>query len=121
MRNHETPDRAPQSVATLRRIWEQAHGTPPPLGLGRKLLARGISWKEQGQRHGGLAPALKRELARLAEQLERSCDLDVERQLSLKTGTRLAREWQGRTCRVAVLEQGFLFEDRRYASSPRSA
>lgn len=43
-------------------------------------------------------------------------DLDVERQLSLKIGTRLVREWHGRTCHVTVLEEGFLFEDRRYAS-----
>ena len=103
-------------VATLRRVWEQAHGTPPPPGLGRELLTRGISWKAQEQLHGGLPPALRRELARLADQLERSGDLDVERQLSLKTGTRLVREWHGRTCHVTVLEQGFLFEDRRYAS-----
>ena len=65
----------------------------------------------------GAAPsALTRELYRLAEQLERSGDLDVERQLSLKTGTRLVREWHGRTCHVTVLEEGFLFENRRYAS-----
>ena len=117
MSNHEnTPVPASPSVGTLRRLWEQAHGTPPPPGLGRELLTRAISWKEQEQRHGGLAPALKRELSRLADQLERSGDLDVERQLSLKTGTRLVREWHGRTRHVTVLEQGFLFEDRRYAS-----
>jgi len=103
-------------VATLRRLWEQAHGVPPPQGLGRELLARGISWKEQEKLHGGLPPALKRELTRLAEQLGRSGDLDIERQLSLKTGTRLVREWHGRTCHVMVLDDGFLFEDRRYAS-----
>jgi hypothetical protein len=103
-------------VATLRRLWEQAHGTPPPKGLGRDLLARGISWKEQEKLHGGMPPALKRELDRLAKQLDQSGDLDVERQLILKSGTRLVREWQGRTCHVTVLPDGFLFEDRRYAS-----
>lgn len=103
-------------IATLRRLWEQAHGTLPPRGLGRELLARGISWKEQEKLHGGMPPTLKRELARLAEQLDQSGDLDVERQLSLKAGTRLVREWQGRTCHVTVLPDGFLFEDRRYAS-----
>lgn len=104
------------TVAVLRRQWEQAHGAPPPKGLGRELLGRGISWKAQEKVHGGFPPALKRELARLAEQLGRSGDLDVERQLSLKAGTRLVREWNGRTLHVAVLQDGFLFEDRRYAS-----
>ena len=114
------PDTPPPTkvtpIAALRRVWEQAHGVPPPPGLGRELLSRGISWKAQEQLHGGLPPALKRELARLADQLERSGDLDVERQLSLKTGTRLVREWHGRSCHVTVLEHGFLFEDRRYVS-----
>ena len=108
-------------VATLRRQWEQAHGTPPPKGLGRELLARGISWKAQEKLHGGMPPALKRELDRLVDQLDRSGDLDVERQLSLKAGTRLVREWQGRTCHVTVLPDGFLFEDRRYASLSKIA
>ena len=26
------------------------------------------------------------------------------------------REWRGRTCHVTVLEEGYEFEDRRYAS-----
>jgi hypothetical protein len=103
-------------VATLRRLWEDAYGVPPPKGLGRELLARGISWKEQEKLHGGLPPALKRELDRLAKQLNQSGDLDVERQLRLRAGTRLVRQWQGRTCHVTVLPDGFLFEDRRYAS-----
>lgn len=103
-------------VATLRRLWEEAHGVPPPHGLGRELLARGISWKQQEKLHGAMPPALKRELDRLVDQLARSGDLDVERQLTLKTGTRLVREWHGRTCHVTVLEEGFLFQDRRYAS-----
>lgn len=79
-------------------------------------MLRGIAYKLQEQAYGGMPPALRRELARLAAQLERSGDLDVERQLKLKTGTRLVREWHGRTCYVTVLEQGFLFEDRCYAS-----
>jgi hypothetical protein len=53
---------------------------------------------------------------RHADQLTRSGDLDVECQLSLKTGTRLVREWHGRTCHVAVLENSFLYEDQQYAS-----
>jgi hypothetical protein len=104
------------SITALRKLWEDAHGVPPPDGLGRELLTRGISWKRQEKEHGGLAAAQKRELHRLAEQLDRSGDLDIERQLSLKSGTRLVREWQGRTCHVTVLEKGFMYEDRRYTS-----
>ncbi len=34
----------------------------------------------------------------------------------LRPGTRLLRTWRGRTMSVTVLEDGFLFEDRRYTS-----
>lgn len=104
------------SLTELRRQWQQAHGSPPPRGLGRDLLARGISWKAQENAHGGFPPALQRELSRLAEQLDLSGELDVERQTFLKAGTRLVREWQGRTCHVTVLRDGFIFEDRHYSS-----
>ncbi len=110
-----------EPITVLRQRWEQSYGTSPPRGLGRQLLIRGISWKEQEKVHGGFPSALKRELARLADQLDRSGELDVERQMSLKAGTRLVREWRGRTCYVTVLQDGFLFEDRRYASLSKIA
>ncbi len=77
------------SAAKLRLEWERVHGHPPPQGLGASLLARGIAYRLQEQAYGGLSPTLQRELARLAQQLERFGELDVERQLKLKTGTRL--------------------------------
>lgn len=116
MENEDHNHFVAEPVAALRRRWELAHGVPPPHGLGRDLLIRGINWKEQENVRGGLPPALARELVRLGDQLDRTGDLDVERQLSLKAGTRLVREWRGRTCHVTVLENGFLFEDRRYSS-----
>lgn len=103
-------------VAKLRLEWERVHDHPPLQGLGASLLARGIAYKLQEQAYGGLSPALQRELVRLAQQLERCGELDVERQMKLKTGTRLVREWHGRTCHVTVLEDGYQFEERRFAS-----
>lgn len=115
-RNQQPGGESTANIAELRLAWQQAYGSAPPAGLGRDLLARGISWKHQERVQGAVSSALTRELTRLAQQLERSGNLDVERQLSLKTGTRLVREWHGRTCHVTVLEEGFLFENRRYAS-----
>jgi hypothetical protein len=100
----------------LREEWHRVYGTVPNKGLGPSLMRRGIAYRMQEQVYGGLSPATLRTLVRLAEQLTRSGDLDVERQLSLKTGTRLVREWHGRTCHVTVLESSFLYEDQQYAS-----
>lgn len=103
-------------IADLRREWQQLHGAPPPGDLGRDLLARAISWKRQERVHGGLAPDTRRELERLAGQLARSGDLELERQRRLKTGTRLVREWHGVTYHVTVLDKGFVYDERHYAS-----
>jgi hypothetical protein len=87
-----------------------------PDRLPRDLLIRSIAWRIQTAAHGDLAPAATRQLGRLTAQLARSGDLDLEREARLKPGTKLVREWRGRTIRVLVLEDGYLFEDRRYAS-----
>lgn len=87
-----------------------------PHRLPRDLLVRSIIWKIQVGQHGALAPSAVRQLDRLNGQMARSGDLDLERETHLKVGTKLVREWRGRTIHVLVLEDGYLFEDRRYAS-----
>jgi DUF2924 family protein len=103
-------------IAELRRDWQLTFGAPPPRDLGRALLTRALSWKEQERLHGGYSAVVVRELKRLTQQLERSGELDMERQMVLKHGTRLVREWNGRTIHVEVLVDGFLHEGRTYAS-----
>lgn len=40
----------------------------------------------------------------------------MEREVRLKPGTRLIREWRGQTYRVEVTSEGYVMEDRNYAS-----
>lgn len=100
-------------TAKLRREWQRVWKEPVPR-LGHDLLRRGIAWKLQEQEHGGLSRSCTRELERLARQIERGKPLGIER--VAKPGTRLVRQWRGRTYHVAVMDEGFLFEDRRYSS-----
>jgi hypothetical protein len=105
------------SPAQLRAEWRRVHrGQAVPAGLSSDLVARAIAWRLQEKVHGGMATARVRELERLAKQLDRTGELDLEREISLKPGTRLVRDWQGRTYRVLVVEDGYLFEERRYGS-----
>lgn len=80
------------------------------------LMMRTIAWRLQEKAFGGLPPARLRELARLAKQLEATGELDLERQRQLKPGTRLVRQWHGKPYVVTVLEQGYEYEERHYAS-----
>ena len=66
--------------------------------------------------HGGLTSETLRQLRRLVQQLERSGELDLERQVTLKAGTRLVREWNGRTIHVAVEDDGFVYDGAKYPS-----
>lgn len=77
-------------------------------------MRRAIAHDIQERVHGGLAPNVARELDRIAKRLARDGTCGADR--TLKPGTRLVREWHGRTHHVLVLDQGFQFEDRAYRS-----
>jgi len=101
----------------LRSEWHHWHPERPmPARLSRDLLVRTIAWKLQEQVYGRCPSAIVSKLARLAAQLERSGTLDIERELSLKPGTTLVREWQGETYRVTASDSGFLYEGRAFVS-----
>ena len=100
-------------TAELRQEWQRIWKEPAPR-LGHDLLRRGIAWKLQEQAYGGLPRGATRELERFARLVERGRPLCLER--IAKPGTRLVRQWRGRTFHVAVMDDGFLFDDRRYAS-----
>lgn len=106
---------ATMSPAQLRAEWRRVQRTPPPR-LGGDLLARAIAYRIQERRHGSLSPAIVRTLDRLARQSGNNGAVDEKSAINLKSGTKLIREWHGRTFQVLVGEDGFMFEDRHYQS-----
>ena len=104
------------SLAELRVSWTKAFGSAPPSGLGRALLARGLAWKAQEQKQGGIPARIERELRTLGRELERSGAIRFDRRNGLKPGTRLVRDWGGETHIVDVLEEGFFYRDQGYPS-----
>jgi hypothetical protein len=101
------------SPAQLRNRWEEmgegAAPRMPPSILG-PLLAQRL----QERRLGGLPALVLRELKRVAEEGAASAPQPVRTQLV--PGTRLVREWNGRTISVGVLEKGFAFDNRSWRS-----
>lgn len=105
------------SLKDLRAEWHRWHPQMQmPHRLPRDLLVRTISWKLQEQEFGAFPAALARKLDRLSDQLTRSGSLDLERELRLKTGTKLIREWRGETYRVTAIDEGFLYDGQQYVS-----
>ena len=110
------------SLAQLRAEWRRLHrGRTLPGGLTSSQLIRGIAWRLQERRFGGLAANRVRELDRLAAQLEKDGDLALVSTRTLKPGTRLVRHWHDRAYSVTVLADGFAFEGAHYASLTRIA
>lgn len=105
------------SQAQLRTEWRKHHkGQQMPAGLGRDLASRAIAWKMQERVRGGLPPATARELKRLAKQLHENGDIDLAKDIQIKPGTKLVRQWHDTIYHVLVLDDGFQFQDRHYRS-----
>ena len=106
------------SRAVLLERWATAYGRPPPKGLSRRLLEYAAAWHLQSQTFGGLTPAVRRGLHRSAKPGEDGTSR-VPRAVGSKgppPGSRLVREWHGRTYTFDVLETEFLFDGQHYGS-----
>lgn len=101
--------------AALRAEWRRLYREPAP-EFSPDVLVRGIAWRLQEKQHGGLAPAVERELARLAGQGGLPSRLCAPASISLRPGTRLVRSWNGETYGVLVTDDGYRMGDRTYAS-----
>lgn len=101
------------STAELLTEWQRVWRRPAP-GLGHDLLRRAIAWKLQERAYGGLSRSTVIALNRNARRLEGRPTPGSKR--IAKPGTRLIRQWQGRTYFVSVLSDGFQFDDRRFNS-----
>lgn len=103
------------SPAELRAAWREQYRKPAP-DIGPDLLRRGIAWQMQARVHGGLTVSTRRAIETAQRWLERTGSVSSPRDLAIKPGTRLVREWQGKTYHVLVLDNGFEHDDRRYNS-----
>ena len=98
------------SRADLVERWAGLHGSPPIKTMTQDLLARGIASEMQVRQIGGLTPAERKALGALARGRSNPSPG------ALKTGTRLYRSWRGVTQEVLVLESGYSWRDKSYAS-----
>lgn len=103
------------SPAELRTAWREHYRKPAP-DIGPALLRRGIAWRLQARVHGGLSTSTRNAIEGARRRLERSGSVTSAREIIIKPGTRLVREWHGKTYQVLVLDEGFEHDDRRYES-----
>lgn len=106
------------SRVQMLEIWTSAHGRPPPKGISRRLLEYVAAYELQSMAFGGLKPAVRRKLRHIS-QADGPNNQPVGAAIrinSLAPGSRLVREWHGRTYTVDVLEEGFQCDGQKYRS-----
>ncbi len=95
--------------------WRLTHKQSPPKGLSRRLLEYSAAYQLQVKAYGGLKPTIRRKLRQAAGQAGKFVPV-TEKSQRLSPGTRLLREWHGRTHTVEVVEDGFLYAGETWKS-----
>lgn len=110
-------------VEGLRRRWETVYGGKCPTHLPRHLLFRLLAYRLQADALGDLDSQSQRILDQSASPEHASKRAEESRRSSnsLRPGTVLGREWNGRMHRVAVLAGGFAWNGTTYPSLSKIA
>ena len=106
----------PMDGAGLRAEWRRLYRSTPPKRVSRELLILGVAWKIQERVQGGFSAATNRRLAALTRSLAQDGDIARARVTQAKPGSKLIREWGGRTHSVAVSEDGFEWNGKTWRS-----
>jgi hypothetical protein len=113
----EALSRLPQfSLGELRQQWRVLYKADASPHLSRELLLRAVGYRMQEVALGSVRPERQRQLRQFAQQLNESQEVRIRPRPELKPGTRLVREWQGRTYEVVVLDGGLSWQGMSYRS-----
>ena len=82
----------------------------------RDVLLRILAWRIQAKAYGGLKPAIARKIRELSAAFARDPHHPLSPTPDLKPGTVLAREWKGVVHRVLVQRDGFVYDEKPFAS-----
>lgn len=100
--------------------WRSGLKEPAPVHLRRQILLPLFLYKLQEKAYGGLKTETKRRLRKLAKSFDTdsrdTTPVGLAGPLQIKPGTRLIRQWQGKTHHVVVSEQGFEYSGQHYKS-----
>ena len=103
------------SLGDLRLEWRRLFRAEPPR-LSRDIMMRAIAYRLQEIAHGGPSKVTQRRLMTLAAEFETNGRIAPPPGPRIKPGSRLVREWRGRTHTVCVTDDGFEFQGKTYRS-----
>jgi len=105
----------------LKETWRSLYRTEAPERMSEDHLKRAIAYRLQERAFGGLSPATRRLLDRVASEFSADSH-DTRRSMArIRPGTLLVREWHGKTHKVTVVENGVVYRDQHYRSLSKVA
>jgi hypothetical protein len=109
-------------LSGLRARWQSVFRRKAPIHLPRHLLYRMIAYRLQAEGLGDLDRDTQRFLDKIAAGTEdNKLSGPGRRRHALQPGTVLAREWDGKSQRVTVLDEGFAWNGTTYRSLTEAA
>jgi Protein of unknown function (DUF2924) len=104
-------------IAGLCNRWHTVLGRRPPAHLPRHLLFRILAYRLQADRWGDLGDASRRLLDSSGSPEKAGQNAtNLVRDVDVRPGTSLGREWNGHMQRVTVLADGFAWNGKTYPS-----
>lgn len=101
-------------------VWRKQFGREPPKYVSVQLMCRALAYELQVEAHGGHSPAVRRALERSLNDGRKpngkARSALPASSLTLRPGTHLVREWNGRSYQVEVLKNGFQMDGKEYRS-----
>lgn len=98
--------------ATLLDLWVELHGRPPPKNLSLPILRTSLAFELQVKLSSGYSKRMGKDL----ESLAKDKAVTPRPEAQLQVGTRLVREWRGRTWTVEVADGGFVMNGKTFDS-----
>lgn len=98
-------------------LWHVLYGRNAPPGIRRELMVPFLAYRLQEKAYGGLKPATRTKLLRIAHALENAPSKNqLIPQPETKSGTRIFRQWRGESHEVLVTESGYEYRGAKYES-----
>ena len=104
------------SKPALLALWRELFKRSAPAGIRRELVIRILAYRIQELAYGGLSAATRRRLRQLARMFAENPKASIPNARTIKPGTRLIRQWQGKTHQVTVSDNGYEYDGKRYGS-----
>lgn len=104
------------NAGQLAELWTSIADSPAP-NVPSGLLRRFVAQRLQEKRHRGLPVLVSRELDAIAAAgLGNASNSGPVPPVIIRPGTRLIREWNGKTISVTAAEQGFEYDGKQFSS-----